>query len=86
MSALLQIREVPDETRQVLKARAASAGTSLNSYLLALLAKEVERPTVAEVLARAAARSERSAVSSATIIREERERRERQLTGRRREK
>lgn len=68
MASLLQIRNVPDEARQQLKARAATRGQSLNSYLLDVIQREVERPTADEVFARAAARSERSAVSSAEVI------------------
>lgn len=66
---LLQIRDVPERTRQVLTSRAAARGESLNSLLLALLAREAEQPTVAEVLARAAARSERVTASSVDEIR-----------------
>lgn len=70
MAGLVQIRNVPDETRRELKARAASRGISLNDLLLDLLVEEASRPTVAEVLARARAHTERSSVSSVDIIRE----------------
>ncbi len=70
MAGLVQIRNVPDETRRELKARAAARGVSLNDLLLDLLVEEASRPTVAEVLARARARTERSSVSSVDIIRE----------------
>ena len=73
MAGLVQIRNVPDETRQALKARAAARGESLNEYLLKLLIDEAARPTVREVLERARARSERSAVSSVDIIRADRD-------------
>jgi len=39
--SLLQIRNVPDESRRVLKARAAARGESLNGYLLELIDREV---------------------------------------------
>ena len=68
MGSLLQIRDVPDDARRVLKARAAAEGKSLNSYLLDLLDREVARPTVAEVLDRAARRSESSSTSAVEII------------------
>jgi plasmid stability protein len=68
MSSLLQIRNVPDDVRRVLKARAAERGESLNSYLLDLLEREAARPSVREVLDRAAGRAERSAASSLTVI------------------
>lgn len=64
MPTLLQIRNVPDDIRQALKVRAAAEGESLNSYLLRVIAREVERPTAAEVFARAALRSERAATSA----------------------
>lgn len=73
MAGLVQIRNVPDETRRELKARAAARGVSLNDLLLELLVEEASRPTVAEVLARARARTEMSAESSVGIIRAERD-------------
>lgn len=75
MSSLLQIRNVPEETRRALKARAATHGDSLNSYLLNLLDREVARPTVAEVLDRAAQRSEQASVSAVGVIGEARSQR-----------
>lgn len=64
MGSLLQIRDVPAEARRELKARAAGQGKSLNAYMLALIDKDVSRPTVAEVLDHAARRSERAAASA----------------------
>jgi plasmid stability protein len=57
MSRTIQIRDVPDEVHRTLRARAAAAGQSLSAYLLAELTRVAERPPVADVLARAAARS-----------------------------
>lgn len=82
MSSLLQIRDVPDETRRALKARAAARGESLNAYLLDLIARDVARPTVAEVLERAARRAERSDVSAVAVVNAARAEREAQLQGR----
>lgn len=70
--AMVQIRDVPDETQRALKARAAASGRSLNSYLLDLLNREVARPSVAEVLQRAARRAERSSQSAVGILEEAR--------------
>jgi plasmid stability protein len=70
MAGLVQIRNVPDDARHALKARAAARGESLNEYLLRLLIEEAARPTVAEVLERARSRSERATESSVDIIRE----------------
>lgn len=79
MNSLLQIRNVPDEARRTLKARAAEAGTSLNAYLLELIAREVSRPTVAEVLNRAARRAERASGSAVDVLSAARAEREREL-------
>ncbi len=68
MGSLLQIREVSDEARRALKARAAARGKSLNAYMLELINREVARPTVGEVLERATRRAERAEVSAADII------------------
>ncbi len=68
MGSLLQIRDVPDEARRALKARAAAQGKSLNAYLLDLLDREVARPTVTEVLDRAARRSERATTSAVEVV------------------
>lgn len=69
VSSYLQIRHVPDEARRVLKSRAAARGESVNSYLLRLIAKEVARPTVGEVVAGVERRDERAQVSSVEVIR-----------------
>ncbi|MGH8995274.1 MAG: FitA-like ribbon-helix-helix domain-containing protein [Acidimicrobiales bacterium] len=68
MASLLQIRDVSDEARRTLKARAAARGQSLNTYLLDVISREVARPTVAEVLDRAARRAERGARSAVDIL------------------
>ena len=68
MASLLQIRDVPEDVRRALKARAAGQGESLNSYLLELIARDVARPTVAEVLHRAARRTERADASAWHVI------------------
>lgn len=83
MGSLLQVRNVPDDARRVLKARAAASGESLNSYLLRLIDREVARPTVAEVLERASKRAARAAESSVGIIRSARDEREVQRPRRR---
>lgn len=75
----VQIRDVPDEVHRTLRARAAAAGLSLSDYLLAEVTRIAQRPPVAEVLARAGARSggvPHSVVAEA--IRAERESRDRE--------
>lgn len=79
MPSLLQIRNVPDEARRALKARAADRGESLNAYLLNLLNREIARPTVAEVLERASRRSERAAVPALEVLDEARSQRDKHL-------
>lgn len=79
MSSLLQIRNVRDEARRALKARAAARGESLNTYLLHVLEQEIARPTVAEVLDRAAGRSEKAAVSALELLDTARSQRDEQL-------
>jgi len=58
MSGLVQIRNVPAEARRILKARAAARGKSLNAYLLEMIDREVTRPTIEDVMKRAATRAE----------------------------
>jgi plasmid stability protein len=50
------IRDVPDDVRDELAARAAHSGQSLQEYLRAILVTVASRPTVDDVLARARAR------------------------------
>lgn len=76
MGSPLQIRNVPDEARRALKARAAARGESLNSYLLDLIQREVRRPSVEEVLERAARRAERATGSALDVVEEARHARE----------
>ena len=53
----VQIKDVPDETHAVLRQRAAAAHQSLQEYLRARLIEDASRPTLDEVLDRAAGRS-----------------------------
>ena len=82
MGTLLQIRNVPDEVRRALKARAAARGESLNGYLLDLVTREVARPTTAEVLDRAASRAEQVRVSALAARDEARAERDDELNSR----
>jgi plasmid stability protein len=58
----ITIRDVPDETRNELAARAAQAGQSLQEYLRALLVATADKPTTRDVIARARARVDASGV------------------------
>lgn len=46
------MRDVPDDTVNALKVRAAQAGKSLQAYTLELLSREAARPAPAEMAAR----------------------------------
>ncbi|MBT2393163.1 antitoxin [Streptomyces sp. ISL-1] len=48
----ITIRDVPDDTVNALKVRAAQAGKSLQAYALELLAREAVKPTLAEMATR----------------------------------
>jgi len=52
MTAMIQIRNVPDELHRRLKSRAALAGMSLSDYLLNEIRQVAERPTLDELRAR----------------------------------
>ena len=52
----LQVRDVPEDVRRTLKARAAASGRSLSDYVLTLLAREASQPTFDELMERISAR------------------------------
>ena len=54
---ILQVRDVPSEDAQILRARAAARKMSLASYLRELIHDDASRPELGSVLARIAARS-----------------------------
>jgi hypothetical protein len=56
MSVAITVRDVPDEVRDELAARAARAGKSLQEYLRGMLIDSAARPAVDDVIARARAR------------------------------
>jgi len=56
MSVAVTVRDVPDEVRDEIAARAARAGKSLQEYLRAMLIDAAARPPVEDVIARARAR------------------------------
>ena len=53
MPTSITIRDVPDEVRDELAARAARSGRSLQEFLAAALAELAAKPSVEDVLARA---------------------------------
>lgn len=56
MSVAITVREVPDEVRDELAARAARSGQSLQEYLRGMLVEVAARPAVGDVIARARSR------------------------------
>lgn len=52
----IQVRDVPEETSRLLKARAAGRGQSLSEYLLGELVVLAARPTLDELTLRVQAR------------------------------
>ena len=74
MGKHIQIREVDEEMRRLIKQRASEAGLSLSAYLKRLIAQDLSKPSWAEFTRKL---SELPPVplnpDSATIIREERE-------------
>lgn len=68
-TAPVQIRDVPTEALDVVRARAAAEGMSLTAYLRRMIIEAASRPTVAEVLARSARRPS-TGVTMADIVAE----------------
>jgi plasmid stability protein len=52
MSKMIQVRDVPEQMHNILKARAAREGMSLSDFLKRELERTVERPTMREWLER----------------------------------
>jgi hypothetical protein len=63
----VEITDLPAEVHAILTRRAAAAHHSLREYVLALLVEDATRPTVAEVLARAARRRGSTATTDAIV-------------------
>jgi plasmid stability protein len=70
MSVAITVRDVPDDVRDELAARAARAGQSLQEYLRGMLVDAAARPPVADVIARARARLDATGarVDAASIL------------------
>ncbi len=75
MTAMIQVRNVPDALHRQLKSRAALAGMSLSDYLLSEIRRLAERPTLDELRVRLQRRSETTLfVEPAEAVRAERDR------------
>lgn len=76
MTAMIQIRNVPDMLHRQLKSRAALAGMSLSDYLLQEMRRLAERPTLDELRERLEGRLEVApSEAPAQAVRAERDRR-----------
>lgn len=73
---LVQVRDVPEETVNSLKAHAAERGLTLNAYLRRELDRLAARPTNAEIVDRLARRDRRGGPSVADTVAEIRKTRE----------
>jgi plasmid stability protein len=62
MSVAITIRDVPDEVRDELAARAGRAGKSLQEYVRGMLVESTAHPAVEDVIARARTRVAATAV------------------------
>ena len=70
---MIQVRNVPETLHRRLKSRAAMEGKSLSDYLLQQMQEAADRPTVAELRQRLAARSQPTlSVSPTDVLRDER--------------
>jgi hypothetical protein len=72
---MIQVRHVPEPLHRNLKARAATAGMSLSDYLLLELREIADRPGLAEFRARLHHRKPTRQFDTASLLREEREKR-----------
>jgi hypothetical protein len=69
----LQVRDLPDTTHRILKARAAQSGQSLSAYVAAQLGLLTEFPTLGEFLGRLETRTPvNPGASAADMLRAER--------------
>ena len=73
--ANVQVRDVPEDVHRRLKSQAALAGQSLNEFLLARITEMARVPTVPELAKRIREREPYTGPSTATVIREERDKR-----------
>lgn len=64
----ITIRNVPEETRDELAARAARSGRSLQEYLLGMLVERAKHPDMETVLARIEARVKATGTSLPTEV------------------
>jgi hypothetical protein len=72
--ATLEIMDVPDDVLRMLNSRAAESGQSLSEYVLGLLTRDVQRPTIEELTRRVESRGRvEIGTAAADILPEERD-------------
>ena len=71
----VQIRDVPEDVHRQLRSQAALAGQSLNEFLLGRLSDIARTPTVPQLAERIRRRARYDGPSSASVVREDRDRR-----------
>jgi plasmid stability protein len=69
------VRGIPEHVHRRLKSQAALSGQSLNEFLVARLTEIATVPTIPELAERIRARAVYEGPSSATVVRERRDRR-----------
>jgi antitoxin FitA len=67
--ASVQVRDVPEDVHQALRAQAAAAGQSLNEFLLGRLREIAATPSVPQLLERIRSRGPYDGPSSAEAVR-----------------
>jgi antitoxin FitA len=68
MLKTIQIRDVPDDVHAILRSRAAAENLSLSAYLLGIVERYAQRPTVADVLLRADRRSRPETLTAEGVL------------------
>lgn len=68
--ALVQVRDVPEDTVRALKAQAAERGLTLTAFLRDAFNRLAARPTNAEIVERLARRNRRGGPSTADTVAE----------------
>lgn len=77
--SMLQLKNVPEETKLALRERAAKSGMSMSDYVLRLIERDLATFTSEELLARLARLRPIGGPSGAELLEEARREREREL-------
>jgi plasmid stability protein len=69
----IQIKNVPEELHDVIRSRAAQEGKTVSDYVLGLVKRDLETPTIAEWLARLKTREPVEPFDSVELLHQVRE-------------